>query len=95
MLTVGTDGSSGWFTPLHATWGGCAMKKRTIIVFAILIDIAILLFAAHRVAIVVGLYSIGFSSEPIAFYMECLPLALSLILLIFLTWKLLVDPRRQ
>jgi hypothetical protein len=69
------------------------MKKRSLIVFVILVDIAIILFSAYRVAVAIGLYRIGFSSEPIALYLECLPLTLSIGLLPLLTWKLLTHPR--
>lgn len=56
---------------------------------AVLVDLIVLFSSAIRVATALGLYQIGFSSKPIVFYLELLPLILSLILLPLLAWKIL------
>lgn len=56
---------------------------------ALIADLIVLFSSAVRVATIIGLYNLGASSEPMAFYLELMPLVLSVILLPFLVWKLL------
>jgi len=66
------------------------MKRSLIFVAsAFIVDLIALFSSAVRVATAIAFYRIGFSSKPIVFYLELLPLIISLVLLPLLAWKLL------
>jgi len=63
-------------------------KAVAFLAFALIIDIIILYLSAERVTFILLLISFGASSEPIALFLEFIPLILSLIMLPLLAWKL-------